>query len=130
MVPRRLASRTRALAPHDSDLRVAFFTGNYNYNIDGVSLTSNRQVAYLERCDVPVRVYAPVGRRRVIDHAGTLVPVPSVRIPTTPYRLALGLPERVRRDMAEFHPTLVHLATPDWLGLAAFEWARRRKIPV
>src|SRR5262245_5980272 len=116
--------------PADSVVRVAFVVGNYNYHVDGVSLTSNRQVAYLMTQGVPVRVYAPVGPRTEIDHVGPLVPVPSVGIPTTPYRLAIGLPKSVKRDLAAFRPTLVHLGTPDWLGLAAWEWARRRHIPV
>ena len=35
-------------------LRVALFTGNYNYIKDGVSLTLNRLVDYLQRCGIAV----------------------------------------------------------------------------
>jgi glycosyltransferase involved in cell wall biosynthesis len=111
-------------------LRVAFVTGNYDYHVDGVSLTTNRQVAYLVQRGVPVRVYSPVGKRAEIVHAGPLVPVPSVGIPSTPYRLGLGLPRAAREDLSAFRPTLVHLTTPDLLGVATWEWARRRRIPV
>lgn len=110
-------------------LRVAFFAGAYNGVLDGVTLTSNRQVAYLVEQGVPVRVYAPTADRPVLVHAGDLVPVPSVGIPGTPYRLALGLPPSIRRDLTAFRPTLVHLATPDLLGTAALLWATRHRVP-
>src|SRR5947208_73883 len=100
-------------------LRVAFFTGNHNYVLDGVALTGNRQVAYLVEQGIPVRVYAPTTPHPVLRHAGELVSVPSVPIPTTPYRLAVGLTPAARRDLAAFRPTLVHLATPDLLGAGA-----------
>src|SRR5688572_2485544 len=108
--------------------RVALFTGNYNYVIDGVALTMNRLVEYLERVGVPVRVYAPTAARPVLDHAGTLVPVPSVPL-VPPYRLGLGVTPSVKRDLHEFAPNIVHLATPDLLGFSALRWARRRRIP-
>ena len=111
-------------------LRVALVTGNYNYAIDGVALTCNRQVGYLERLGVPVKVFAPTKPRPLFPHAGELVSVPSVPLPTTPYRLALGLPPLVRKELAAFRPTLVHLCTPDLLGFAALRWARLRRIPV
>jgi len=110
--------------------RIAVFTGNYDGVIDGVSLTTNKQVAYLEAQGLPVRVFAPIKKSPVLEHAGTLVPVPSLPIVTTPYRFALGLTPHVRRDLEAFAPDLLHLASPDLLGFGALEWARRRKIPV
>ena len=38
----------------DYQMRVALFTGNYNYIKDGVALTLNRLVAFLEGRGVPV----------------------------------------------------------------------------
>lgn len=112
-----------------SDLRVAFFTGNYNGVIDGVALTSNRQVQALLDAGARVRVYAPIKDvPLIVPHVGDLVPVPSIGI-VPPYRLALGLTPAVRRDVIDFRPNLVHLASPDWLGFSAQEFARRRRIP-
>lgn len=108
--------------------RVALFTGNYNYAIDGVALTMNRLVEYLERVGVAVRVYAPVGAKPALAHSGTLVPVPSVPI-VPPYRLGLGVTPSVKRDLSAFAPNILHLASPDLLGFSALRWARRRRIP-
>jgi phosphatidylinositol alpha 1,6-mannosyltransferase len=112
--------------PH---LRVALITGNYNYVIDGVSLTMNRLVGFMERAGVPVRVFSPVGKRPVFEHEGELVSVPSIGFPGNPYRLGLGLPPAAKRELRRFAPTLVHLCTPDWLGVSALRWARLHGIP-
>ncbi len=112
------------------DLRVAYFSGSYEHILDGVVLTSNRHVAYLVEQQVPVRVFAPTNGVPLLKAAGDFRPVPSIGLPGNPYRLALGLPRKSRRELEEFEPNLVHLASPDWLGLAAMGWARKRKIPV
>jgi phosphatidylinositol alpha 1,6-mannosyltransferase len=111
-------------------LRIALFTGNYNYAIDGVARTTNRQVEYLEKVGIPVRVFAPTATKPLFPHHGTLISVPSVKIPNNPYRIALGLPPSVRRELRAFEPNLVHICTPDWLGFAASHWARLHNIPV
>lgn len=111
-------------------LRIALFTGNYNYAIDGVARTTNRLVGFLETAGIPVRVYAPTAKTPLFRHEGTLVSVPSVQIPNNPYRLALGLPPSIRRDLRAFAPTLIHLHTPDLLGFAALRWGQFHKIPV
>ena len=41
-------------------LRVALITSSYNYIADGVALTLNRLVGYLESHGVEVLVFAPV----------------------------------------------------------------------
>ena len=111
-------------------LRIALFTGNYNYAIDGVARTMNRLVGYLEKVGIPVRVFAPTSAKPLFQHSGTLVSVPSVQIPKNPYRLALGMPPSIRRELREFAPTIVHICTPDLLGFAALRWARFHHLPV
>lgn len=111
--------------------RVALFTGAYNHIADGVSLTLNRLVAYLERIGVEVLVFAPTVADPPVHHAGTLVPIPSAPVPgRREYRVSLGLPRSARDRLDAFEPTLVHIATPDLLGKRALRYARRRNIPV
>lgn len=113
-----------------SSPRVAFFTGNFTDVVDGVALTSIRQVEYLVQQNVPVRVYAPISSKPALTSIATPVDVPSIRIPSMPYRAALGLTPGIREDVRRFDPDIVHLATPDLLGWNALNWATRRKIPV
>jgi len=108
------------------DLRIALFTGAYNHIADGVSLTLNRLVDYLGHKGAEVRVYAPTASRPALEHAGTLVPVRSVKAPGRPdYRISLGLSGEARENLTEFRPDLFHIATPDFLGLSALRRAKR-----
>lgn len=114
-----------------SELRVAIFTGNYNHIRDGVSLTLNRLVAYLEKQDIPVIIFGPTVDEPKLDHNGEFIPVPSVPIPKrSEYRITVGFPERARKRLREFDPTLVHLATPDLLGFRAMRWAQNKGIQI
>lgn len=114
-----------------SELRVAIFTGNYNHIRDGVSLTLNRLVRFLEEEGVPVLVFGPTVDEPEIDHEGELVSVPSIPMPGRPeYRVTVGFPEKAQERLREFGPTLVHLATPDLLGFRAMRWAQSHEIQI
>ena len=113
-----------------SDLRIALFSGNYNYVRDGANQALNRLVGYLLRQGAQVRIYSPTVDEPAFPPTGDLVSLPSVSIPGRPeYRLGLGLNSRVRRDLHQFQPNIVHIAAPDIVGHRAVSWARRRRIP-
>jgi glycosyltransferase involved in cell wall biosynthesis len=119
------------LSPPSHALRLALFTGAYNHIADGVSLTLNRVVGYLERQGVPVRVFAPTVDPPALQHAGTLVPLTSITAPGRPdYRVSLGVSATARAALRTFQPTLVHIATPDLAGLHARRLARRMAVPL
>ena len=112
-----------------SDLRVALFSGNYNYVRDGANQALNRLVAYLLSRGVQVRVYAPTVADPAFPATGDLVSIPAVPIPgRTEYRVPIALPARIRRDLADFNPNVVHVSSPDIVGHRAVSWARRHKI--
>ena len=113
------------------DLRVALFSGNYNYVRDGANQALNRLVEYLLRQGVKVRVYAPTVEHPAFPATGDLVDVPAFPIPgRSEYRLPVSLSDRVRRDLAEFNPNVIHISSPDFVAHRAVTWARRRKIAV
>lgn len=117
--------------PPAPELRVALFTGNYNYIKDGVALTLNRLVAFLEARGIPVLIFAPVAEKPAFQSVGEVVPVPSMAIPTRPeYRIALGLSKEARRRLEAFRPTLLHIAVPDIAALKALKLAERWNVPV
>ncbi|HKX80403.1 MAG TPA: glycosyltransferase family 1 protein [Novosphingobium sp.] len=113
-------------------LRVALFTGNYNYVKEGANQALNKLVAHLERrLAAQVRVYSPVTDTPAFEPEGTLVPVPSVALPgRSEFRLALGLPRVSRDDIRRFSPQVVHVATPDILGHRAQRFARELGVPI
>lgn len=124
--PRRTASPAQR-----PQTRVALFTGAYNHIADGVSLTLNRLVAHLEASGFDVRVFAPTVDEPPVDHEGTLVPVPSMAAPgRSEYRVALTLTGDAKAALNDFEPDLVHIATPDLLGVSARQWALDAGVPL
>ncbi|HUP67857.1 MAG TPA: glycosyltransferase family 1 protein [Sphingomicrobium sp.] len=112
-----------------TDLRVALFSGNYNYVRDGANQALNRLVGFLLRQGVQVRVYSPTVKDPAFPPTGDLVSVPSIPIPgRQEYRMPIALPPRVKRDLAEFNPNVVHVASPDIVGHRAVTWARKNKV--
>jgi glycosyltransferase involved in cell wall biosynthesis len=112
-----------------SELRVALFSGNYNYVRDGANQALNRLVGYLLRQGVKVRVYSPTVEHPAFPPTGDLVSVPAVPIPgRSEYRLPVALSARVRRDLTEFNPNIVHISSPDIVAHRAVTWARRNRI--
>jgi glycosyltransferase involved in cell wall biosynthesis len=111
-------------------MRVALVTSSYNFIRDGVALTLNRLVGYLEAQGIEVLVFAPVAPSPALAHKGTLVPVPSIPLPGRPeYRLAFGLGGAAKRALRDFKPDIIHIAVPDLLGQAALAFAQANAIP-
>jgi glycosyltransferase involved in cell wall biosynthesis len=113
-----------------SDLRVALFSGNYNYTRDGANQALNLLVAHLLAAGAKVRVYSPTSKHPAFPPTGDLVSVPAIPFPGErgEYKIARGLPRRPRRDLEAFAPNIVHVSAPDFLGQAAVRWAKRRGI--
>ncbi|MEA1072938.1 glycosyltransferase family 1 protein [Sphingomonas sp. LY160] len=113
-----------------AELRIALFSGNYNYVRDGANQALNRLVGYLLRRGAQVRVYSPVVEDPAFPPTGDLVNVPSIAIPgRKEYRLPIALPASVKADLAAFDPNVIHIASPDIVAHRAVSWARRRNIP-
>ncbi|MDE1466125.1 glycosyltransferase family 4 protein [Aurantiacibacter sp. D1-12] len=114
-----------------TDLRVALFSGNYNYVRDGANQALNRLVDYLLRQGAKVRVYSPTVDEPAFEPAGDLVSVPSMPIPGRgEYRLPLGFNQHVKADLAAFKPNVMHVSSPDFTGHAAVRWGRKRGLPI
>src|SRR3954462_10698547 len=112
-----------------SDLRIALFSGNYNYVRDGANQALNRLVGYMLRQGVHVRVYSPTVEHPAFPATGDLVNIPSIAIPSREeYRIPIAIPARVRRDLRDFNPNVVHVSSPDIVGHRAVSWARRNKV--
>ena len=111
-------------------LKLALVTSSYNYIADGVALTLNRLVGYLESQGVEVLVFTPTAREPAFAYQGRVMAVPSIALPGRPeYRLALGMAGHVKRQLLDFAPDIIHIAVPDLLGQAALALAQKHGIP-
>ncbi len=114
----------------NSPLRVALFTGNFNYTRDGATQALGRLVSHLREVEkAEVRIYSPTLPNAPL--ARGLVSIPSIALPgRAEYRLGLGLNGAARRDVAAFNPDIFHLSTPDLVGFQAQGLARRMDRPL
>ncbi len=114
-----------------TDLRVALFSGNYNYTRDGANQALNLLVRHLLDSGVVVRVYSPTTDRPAFPPAGDLVSVPAIPMPAGrgEYRIGRYLPAAIRADLEAFAPNVVHVSAPDFLNHGAVSWARQHGIP-
>ncbi len=121
-----------ARAMTTADLRIALFSGNYNYVRDGANQALNRLVGYLLRQGAQVRIYSPTVAEPAFPATGELISVPSLPFPggRGEYQFPLALSPRVRRDLAAFAPNVVHVSSPDVVGHRAVSWARGRELPL
>jgi glycosyltransferase involved in cell wall biosynthesis len=112
-------------------LRIALFSGNYNYVRDGSNQALNRLVEYLLRQGAAVRIYSPTVENPALPPMGEVVHIPSIAIPRRQeYKFPLGIRRKVRRDIVAFRPNIFHIASPDRLGHSAVALARALDIPV
>ena len=114
-----------------ADLRIALFSGNYNYVRDGANQALNRLVGYLLRQGAQVRIYSPVVEQPAFPPTGDLVNLPSFAVPgRAEYRIPTHLSGKVRRDLAGFAPNVVHVSSPDPGAHRAVSWARAQGLPI
>lgn len=120
-------------AMQTSELRIALFSGNYNYTRDGANQALNRLVGSLLALGAAVRVYSPKVANPDFAPTGDLIGLPNIPMPIKgrgEYRLPLRLGRAVKRDLEKFQPNIVHLSSPDPAGHAALSWAQDHDIPV
>ncbi|WP_017671716.1 glycosyltransferase family 1 protein [Blastomonas sp. AAP53] len=114
-----------------SDLRIALFSGNYNYVRDGANQALNRLVSWLLENGAQVRIYSPTTKTPAFEPAGDLVSLPSIAIPgRSEYRATTILPPSIKKDLARFAPNIVHVSSPDSAGHSAVRWAKKHNLPI
>lgn len=114
-----------------SDLRIALYSGNYNFVRDGANQALNRLAEYLLRQGAAVRVYSPTTDTPAFEPTGDLISVPSIAFPGRgEYRFPTHLSASAKRDLAAFQPNIMQISSPDRVGHRMVSWARKQDIPV
>lgn len=110
-------------------MRIAIYSGTFKKNQDGVARATYELVDSLLKSHHKVLLGAPLitpQKRKGL----TLIKVPSVPFTFYPdYRCALPS-IKFYRKLDEFQPDIIHIATPDLMGLLTLVYAKRRNIPV
>lgn len=114
-----------------SDLRIALYSGNYNFVRDGANQALNRLAEYLLRQGAAVRVYSPTTDTPAFEPTGDLISVPSFAFPGRgEYRFPTHISGSGKRDLVAFNPNIIQISSPDRVGHRMVSWARQNDIPV
>eukprot|EP00978_Attheya_sp_CCMP212_P002237 scaffold4592_cov56-Attheya_sp.AAC.2 len=124
--------------------RVLIYTTCYNI-IDGVTLTirkieqeilaSGGHVFILTTKSGNVSQTNLDGEHpnRQVVFLDTSIPIPFCHVPDNPdasYHLGFSLSSKIKRQIDEFEPSIIHITVPDCTGLYIVQYARQREIPL
>ncbi|KAB2331753.1 glycosyltransferase family 4 protein [Bacillus mesophilum] len=112
-------------------MKIAFFTDTFYPDINGVARTLKRFTDYLSSQNIEVKVFAPDGENTDEYISANIHRFKSLSFFLYPEcRLALPNLFNMKRELTEFQPDLIHVATPFNLGLCGVFFAKKLNIPL
>ncbi len=109
-------------------MRVALYTGTFQRDQDGVAKTIYRLVDTIVEKGMDLAVWSPLITEGA-DRGFQLHRVASLSLPLyKDYRI--GIPKGIQRELDEFKPDIIHIATPDIVGRSFLRYGRKKGIPV
>ena len=111
--------------------KVAFFADILVKNFDGASRTMFQLIERIPNDEFEFMFFCGLPPENDIGHE--VMKIPTIPIPfNSTYRLAIPMFSwfSMRKRLKAFKPDVIHIASPSPLGDFAFQFKRRRKIPV
>lgn len=111
-------------------LRVLFTSGNLIKNSDGVSRVIYKMIDQLQNHNVVIHCISQT------EPAPGDLPAPATKVASFPipfrkdYRMAWRVNGVLTKTIEEFKPDIIHIHTPDSLGIAAAKYGKKHNIPV
>ncbi len=111
-------------------MRIALFTDTFYPQVNGVALTLQRLVRYLESKGIEYQLFAPETTEvylpaHQINRSSSF---PLIFYPEC--RIALPNIYKIRKRLEAFQPDLIHVATPFNIGLCGLFYGKRHHIPM
>ncbi|MUT64705.1 glycosyltransferase family 1 protein [Paenibacillus sp. NEAU-GSW1] len=110
-------------------MRIAVFSDTFVPQVNGVALTLKRWTDYLALQGADCKLFVPTAPEPVYDNpVCRLASIPFWAYPE--YRFAIPNLLRIRQELSQFKPDIVHIATPFNTGLAGMSAAQKLHIPI
>lgn len=110
-------------------LKIAIFSDTYFPQVNGVAQTLKRLTNHLEKKQISYQVYSPENK--------TSSTYPNInQFPSLPFflypecRTVIANPKKIEKNLKQFKPDLIHLATPYMMGLYGMFAAKKLDITV
>ncbi|MDG4656449.1 glycosyltransferase family 1 protein [Ectobacillus antri] len=111
-------------------MKIAIFTDTFTPQVNGVAKTLERFTRYLAQQNIEYYVFAPENpaEEHVMTNVKKLKSIPLALYPEC--RLAIPNPIRLKRELLQFKPDIIHVATPFNMGLCGMYYAKKLNIPL
>jgi glycosyltransferase involved in cell wall biosynthesis len=111
-------------------MKLALFTDTYPPQVNGVAKTLKRLVHHLEKRNIPHLVFAPDSHQEELyaDNIHRFVSMSFFLYPEC--RIALPNLLKIKKQLQQFKPDLLHIATPFNLGLSGLTYGKKQQIPM
>jgi len=113
-------------------MKLAFFTDTFLPQINGVTKTLDKLTAYCERWSIDYKVFAPADKEEIGDYREEKVN----RFSSCNFFLypecKLAAPNyfKIKKELDQYQPDLIHLVTPFSMGLCGLRYARKSNTPL
>ncbi|KEK24568.1 glycosyltransferase family 4 protein [Bacillus gaemokensis] len=111
-------------------MRVAIFTDTFTPQVNGVAKTLDRLTRYFQKQNIAYSVFAPqhTAEDNFVANVSKMRSIP-LKILYPECRFAFPTP-RIKRDLLNFQPDIIHIATPFNMGLCGLYYAKKLNIPL
>jgi len=115
-------------------VRIAVFTDSYLPQINGVVTQIKNTSEELVKRGHEILIVAPSHNKKFKETNGNglkVVYLPSLTLPTySDYKITFPTSSRVKKELKEFKPDVIHVHTPFSIGWMGVRYGKRYKIPV
>ncbi|MEQ6375617.1 glycosyltransferase family 1 protein [Bacillaceae bacterium S4-13-56] len=111
-------------------MRIAIFTDTYKPQVNGVSMTLQRFANYLERRNFEYQLFVPEAKEDDLysSQIHRFTSMPFLFYPEC--RFTFPNFYQIKKELKQFNPDLIHIATPFNIGLSGLYYGSKLKIPI
>lgn len=112
-------------------MRIAIFTDTFTPQVNGVAKTFQRYTEYLEKNSIPFKIFVPETSKDddlFSNQIHRFTSLPFFLYPEC--RIALPNLVHIKKQLQEFKPDIIHIATPFNIGWAGSYYGKKLNIPV
>ncbi|QOR67890.1 glycosyltransferase family 1 protein [Cytobacillus suaedae] len=111
-------------------MKIAIFTDTFTPQVNGVARTFQRLVDYLDQNNIEYRLFVPEAKEEDLysNQIFRFASLPFFLYPEC--RLALPNVFHIKKELEQFQPDLIHIATPFNMGLTGLFLGKKLNIPI
>ncbi len=112
-------------------MKIAIFTDTFAPQVNGVAKTLDRFTQYLQKQNISYSVFAPqhTTEDNFVTNVNKIKSIP-LKLLYPECRFAFPNPRFIKKELFQFQPDIIHVATPFNMGLCGMYYAKKLNIPL